>query len=89
MRTGQKSSHDEVSEFGILSDKEMTSENKMFECLTFSSKNAYIACVERFCLIIVPNVEEFGEFGGNFHNHHRSYLSWTARSVAVNGEFGT
>ena len=67
----------------------MTSENKMSECLTFSSKNAYIACVERFSLIIVPNVEEFGEFGGNFHNRHGSYLSWTARSIVVNGEFGT
>ena len=89
MGTGQKSSDDEVSEFGILSKKEVTSKNKMSECLTFSSKNAYIACVERFCLITVPNVEESGEFGGNFHNRHGSYLSWTARSIVVNGEFGT
>ena len=67
----------------------MTSENKMSEYLTFSSKNAYIACVERFCLITVPNVEEAGEFRGNFHNRHGSYLSWTAHSIVVNGEFGT
>ena len=40
-------------------------------------------------LITVPNVEESGEFGGNFHNRHGSYLSWTAHSIVVNGEFGT
>ena len=34
-----------------------------------------------FCLVTVPNVEESGELGGNFHNCYGSYLGWTGRSM--------
>ena len=78
MGTGQKSSDNEVSEFGTLSKKEVISESKnvsllyllIEECL-YSMRGMVI------CLIIVPNVKESGEFGDNFHNRHGSYLSWT------------
>ena len=49
--TSQKSSDDEVSEFVIPSNKRMISEMKMCESpFTFSSKNAYIACVKRLSI---------------------------------------
>ena len=38
----------------------------------------YSMCETVICLITVPIVEESGGFGGNFHNHHGSYLSWTS-----------
>ena len=49
----------------------------------------YSMCGVVICLITIPNVEESREFGGNFHNRHGSYLSWTTHSIVVNGEFGT
>ena len=52
-------------------------------------ESLYSMCGTVICLITVPNVEESGEFGGNFHNRYGSYLSWTARSIVVNGEFDT
>ena len=45
--TGQKSSDGEVSEFIIFSKKEVISQIKCLNGLTFSSKNAYIACVKQ------------------------------------------
>ena len=38
-------------------------------------ESLYSMCGTVICSIIVPNVEESGEFGGNFHNRHGSYLS--------------
>ena len=49
----------------------------------------YSMCGVVICLITVPNVAKSGEFGGNFHNRYGSYLSWMARSIVVNVEFGT
>ena len=49
----------------------------------------YSMCGVVIYLITVPNVAESREFGGNFHNRHGSYLSWTTHSIVVNGEFGT
>ena len=40
-------------------------------------ESLYSICGTVICLITVPNVEESGEFGGNFHNCHGSYLSGT------------
>ena len=40
-------------------------------------ESLYSICGMVICLITVPNVEESGEFGSNFHNRHGSYLSWT------------
>ena len=47
MGIGQKSSDGEVSEFVILSKKEVISKINVWINLTFSSKNAYIACGKR------------------------------------------
>ena len=38
----------------------------------------YSMCETIICLVTVPIVEEFGGFGGNFHNCHGSYLNWTS-----------
>ena len=38
-------------------------------------ESLYSMCGTVICSITVPNVEESGEFGGNFHNRHESYLS--------------
>ena len=40
-------------------------------------ESLYSMCGAVICLITIPNVEGSGEFGGNFHNHHGSYLNWT------------
>ena len=78
MGTGQKSSDGEVSEFVILSRKEMISQIKMSEWpYLLIEECLYSMCETVICLITVPIVEESGEFGGNFHNRHGSYLSWT------------
>ena len=79
-----------LANFGILSKKEMSSETIMSECPYLLIKEClYSMCGTVICLITVPNVEESGEFGGNFHNRHGSYLSWTAHYIMVNGEIGT
>ena len=77
--TGQKSSDDEVSEFVIPSNKRIISGIKMSEYIYLLIKEClYSMCETVICLVTVPIVEEFGGFGGNFHNCHGSYLNWTS-----------
>ena len=78
MGTGQKSSDNEVSEFGTLSKKEVISESKNVSLLYLLIEEClYSMSGTIICLITVPNVKESEEFGDNFHNRHGSYLSWT------------
>ena len=44
-------------------------------------------CETVICLVTVPNVEESGELGGNFHNRYGSYLGWTGRSMVNSSIF--
>ena len=78
MGTGQKSSDGEVSESVILSRKEIISQIKMSKWpYLFIEECLYSMCETIIYLITVRIAEESGEFGGNFHNCHESYLSWT------------
>ena len=79
MGTNQKSSDDEVSEFVIPHKKEMISEiNVWTNPYLFIEECLYSMCETVICLKTVPIVEESEGFGGNFHNFHGSYLSWTS-----------
>ena len=78
MGIGQKSSDCEVSEFVILSKKEVISKIKCLNPSYFLIEECLYSMWETvICLITIPIVKESGEFGGNFHNRHGSYLSWT------------
>ena len=77
--TGQKSFDDEVSEFVIPINKRMIFEMKMCESpYLLIEECLYSMCETVICLVTVPIVDEFGGFGGNFHNCHGSYLNWTS-----------
>ena len=77
MEAGQKSFDDKVSGFVIPSKKEVFCEKCLNIPYLLIDECLYSTCETVICLITVPIVEEFGGFGGNFHNRHGNYLIWT------------
>ena len=77
METDQKSSDDKVSGFMILSKNGVFCEKCLNIPYLLIDECLYSICETVICLITVPIVEEFGGFGGNFHNRHGIYLIWT------------